>query len=839
MNAQDPVCGTVSPTASQYQLFIEQAALENQLKGFNSSAAFTLNVPVRVTVILRQNGLGFQPTETEIDAMLSQASTAISKPNSTITFQRCAGITTFKSDKLALEQIPITTYSYLDFMTNVYILQGIQGFSAGTFPSQIPPSVAWIRGNDGAIANNSRNTIHELGHTIGLFHTHETANQPYYIPSTSNRADYPGIDPSDLNPRGRELAIRNDLLPNDSRTFKFTNKDAAGDRVYDTPPGCDDVSNGGWLSYAHPTNIAGCLDGNPATPCLNGCTDNDPATPCNQISACSFDRATCKYTGSYRDYNLDLVDDPNDVLVRNFMSYTDNCRNTFTTGQNDYLKNNFGIFLQGRNRIDVCGSMSDYVEWEGTNIPATSVRMNLITDSNPYANIRTVVNENNIDPNENGRFHAMLTSITPTGSVISNDAFKSQVVRYQKEDITLLDDSWLTGVDMLDVLKIQRHILNLTPLPNGYKMIAADVNKSNSITAADIALLRQLLLGAIQKFPSFDHPWLFIPETITHADNTTNTLQPDFDGVGDNPFNTSPPLQPSVSKPFEFTVGTTLVLGYLSKDFKCNTLRYNTFRNGFDMIKIGDVTSPTIPAIASEPEPCDETNAIVQNVQIVMGSKYDVEILVSNAPNISAFKLDVSAKATEFAWEGMQPSALPDTENADEFIGGLRNGGENIKLLWLKKNGSSTNMSNGQSLAKFRLTALKNITNAADIIKVISNYFVNDQGLCVSNVIIQINITPVPASDRGLEPSSINRLTITPNPLDDSGTVSFDAQVDDAGVLSFYDSKGALVSQQAVKVQKGKNEMPIENIGEFSTGFYSVILALSDRNYTTSFVKQN
>ncbi|MBK8955020.1 MAG: T9SS type A sorting domain-containing protein [Saprospiraceae bacterium] len=56
-------------------------------------------------------------------------------------------------------------------------------------------------------------------------------------------------------------------------------------------------------------------------------------------------------------------------------------------------------------------------------------------------------------------------------------------------------DGWLNGVSTADIVKIQRHILGIEPITTGYRMIAADVNRSGEITAKDVSELRRLILG--------------------------------------------------------------------------------------------------------------------------------------------------------------------------------------------------------------------------------------------------------------------------------------------------------------------------------------------------------
>ncbi len=86
---------------------------------------------------------------------------------------------------------------------------------------------------------------------------------------------------------------------------------------------------------------------------------------------------------------------------------------------------------------------------------------------------------------------------------------------------------WLNGVTTFDLLLISRHILGLQPLHSPYKMLAADANRSGSITAFDIVQLRKVILGILDTLPT-GRSWRFMPANFVFAD----TL---------NPFTNAPP----------------------------------------------------------------------------------------------------------------------------------------------------------------------------------------------------------------------------------------------------------------------------------------------------------
>ena len=66
------------------------------------------------------------------------------------------------------------------------------------------------------------------------------------------------------------------------------------------------------------------------------------------------------------------------------------------------------------------------------------------------------------------------------------------------------------GVSIFDLVLISRHILGIQPLGSPYKIIAADVNRSGTITTLDMVLIRRVILGLDQEF-SQNSAWRFVP----------------------------------------------------------------------------------------------------------------------------------------------------------------------------------------------------------------------------------------------------------------------------------------------------------------------------------------
>ena len=85
----------------------------------------------------------------------------------------------------------------------------------------------------------------------------------------------------------------------------------------------------------------------------------------------------------------------------------------------------------------------------------------------------------------------------------------------------------LNGVSTFDLVLISKHILGITTFDSPYKYIAADVNKSGTITAFDMVQLRQLILSINTEFSNNDS-WRFVDAEYDFSASTTNPAAQDF-----------------------------------------------------------------------------------------------------------------------------------------------------------------------------------------------------------------------------------------------------------------------------------------------------------------------
>lgn len=97
---------------------------------------------------------------------------------------------------------------------------------------------------------------------------------------------------------------------------------------------------------------------------------------------------------------------------------------------------------------------------------------------------------------------------------------KEQVIRPFKSD------DLLNGVTVFDQVLIFRHILGTEGLRSLYRMLAADVNESKSITMYDVVALGKLILGDSAGLAGVAS-WRFVPKNMSFEEKA-NPFAPDF-----------------------------------------------------------------------------------------------------------------------------------------------------------------------------------------------------------------------------------------------------------------------------------------------------------------------
>ena len=113
------------------------------------------------------------------------------------------------------------------------------------------------------------------------------------------------------------------------------------------------------------------------------------------------------------------------------------------------------------------------------------------------------------------------------------------VISFDKED------DIANGMTVFDIIMVSKHILGITSFESDWQYIAADINKSGSISAFDLVLMRKVILGIDEEFAD-NTPWRFMPsdyvslnfgditslsETIVISELTENQTSLDYTAI--------------------------------------------------------------------------------------------------------------------------------------------------------------------------------------------------------------------------------------------------------------------------------------------------------------------
>ncbi len=88
-----------------------------------------------------------------------------------------------------------------------------------------------------------------------------------------------------------------------------------------------------------------------------------------------------------------------------------------------------------------------------------------------------------------------------------------------------LSHDYRNGVSTIDMVLISKHILGTERLPSPYRMIAADINNSGSVSTFDLIQMRKLILALEDEF-SNNSSWRFIDATYDFPNETNPWLKP-------------------------------------------------------------------------------------------------------------------------------------------------------------------------------------------------------------------------------------------------------------------------------------------------------------------------
>lgn len=306
------------------------------------------------------------------------------------------------------------------------------------------------------------------------------------------------------------------------------------------------------------------------------------------------------------------------------------------------------------------------------------------------------------------------------------------------------------GVNVLDLLAIQRHLLGISRISNGYRMIAADVDGSEKIDLKDLTELRKLVLGVKAPDQSV-HSWRFIPNTTKNA-------------------STDP--WPLIDLAYYKNLENDIFL-----DFKA--------------IKTGDVDGSISQTLKSR-----NNEAIVWNLDdrtFTQGEEVEIAINLADQRSIQALQVQLHTESHLLEFIGVREP---------EMAGAFHAQGSYVNLMIFDQKG--IDLSGDKPLAHLKFKAIKSgkLSEALAISEENMEAMVVDRGGQAHD--LHLNVIQ----------KTENVLLVrqnAPNPFGDHTMVNFEVGLDLPVEISVYDQSGKLLYHNYDQYTKGKHQLYLDD----------------------------
>lgn len=382
------------------------------------------------------------------------------------------------------------------------------------------------------------------------------------------------------------------------------------------------------------------------------------------------------------------------------------------------------------------------------------------TESNQTVNNVTVTIDANIT-----EYPVSVT--TPT-----NGTFEKSVPNGIDYEVTASKGGdYMNGVSTLDLVMIQRHILDIERLGTPYKLIAADVNNDGKVSSNDLIELRKLILGIYNELPN-NASWRF---PISSQNMNAG-----------NPF-------PYVEK---------IAISSIDKDM---------MNQNFVAVKIGDVNGNVDASIANPSVESRTNNTVAMAVaeqNIAAGDVVEIPVTAANFNDVAGFQYTMNLKGASFV--GINSGAI---EVSNNNIGVIANDVVTMSYATEK----SVSVANDEVLFTLVVKADKavKVSEMLSIGSSVTTAEAYNSDLKVGKVSLEVRTAPVAA---------IELMQNEPNPFKGQTTVSFLMPEAATATLSVYDVTGKVVSVRNINANKGLNSeiFTREQLGASGVMYYTL-----------------
>ena len=324
-------------------------------------------------------------------------------------------------------------------------------------------------------------------------------------------------------------------------------------------------------------------------------------------------------------------------------------------------------------------------------------------------------------------------------------------------------DSYSNGVSTLDLVHIQRHILGLKILDSPFKVIAADANGSQTVSASDLVLLRKLILGITDELPNSD-AWRFIEQDQEFA---------------------------NLNHPFPFR-----------EQIEYYDLQANEMSADFVAVKIGDVNNTATINNLAQAEVRSGSKTLIAKAPMREGGIVMLPIHSDDIETIAGlqFTLDLGR---EFTYKGISAKQLDVSEG--------NVGKQSESELTLSWNASKADVSINSDTPLFYLI-LESSNSDSNSEQIEMNSTITAAEVYTSDSeIYNLSLTHEFVADKATVKQEFKLYQNVPNPFSSETTIGFYLPQSEVVTVRVIDLTGKVVMSRTATYTKGKNEIIINS----------------------------
>ncbi len=327
------------------------------------------------------------------------------------------------------------------------------------------------------------------------------------------------------------------------------------------------------------------------------------------------------------------------------------------------------------------------------------------------------------------------------------------------------NDDYGNGVSTADMVLIQNHILGFKTFDSPYKVIAADVNGSSTVSAADVILIGRLVIGIDNEFP-IKRSWSFV----------------DANAQFDN-----------ILSPFPYV---DIISMY--------DLNHSNVGMDFVAVKMGDVNGNVSLASITQSRSNKTRQLIMENETIEANKMFSIPFKTEESIDLAGLQMGLSFDKEKVEFLGVYGNGFEvSAQNINEKL--LKNG--EIVMSWSETGGPKIEA--GETLFELRF-ASKAPIHTTDVVEMNMTFIQSEMYRFDDNQLetIAFTIETAEASNIG------NGLTLfqnTPNPFQSSTDIRFSIPDDSYVQLDIFDLSGKTVYHHEQKYNAGINKVRISS----------------------------